>query len=76
MAKLDAVINPADLPRPTTEASDKHSDILFPFETLGLPNVVGNVSLAHPFDCGSRRVKRRGTYKPEVFKQRIDVKNR
>eukprot|EP00961_Rhodomonas_salina_P101481 1365696-Rhodomonas_salina.1 len=78
MAKLDAVINPADLPRPTTEASDKHAGILFPFETLGLPNVVGDVSLAHPsgFDSGSRHVKRQGTYKPEVFKQRIDVKNR
>eukprot|EP00961_Rhodomonas_salina_P050740 681139-Rhodomonas_salina.1 len=63
MAKLDAVINPADLPRPTTEASDKHTDILFPLETLGLPNVVGDVSLAHPFDGGSRHVKRLGTFK-------------
>eukprot|EP00961_Rhodomonas_salina_P138163 1858819-Rhodomonas_salina.1 len=78
MVKLDAVTNPADLPQPTTEASDKHADILFPFKTLGLPNVVGNVSqsLAHPFDSGSRCVKRLGTYKPEVFKQCIDVKNR
>eukprot|EP00961_Rhodomonas_salina_P244060 3297843-Rhodomonas_salina.1 len=76
MAKLDAVTNPADLPRPTTEASNKHADILFPFEPLGLPNVVDDVSLAHPFDGGSRRVKRQGTYKPEVFKQHINVKNR
>eukprot|EP00961_Rhodomonas_salina_P272358 3680435-Rhodomonas_salina.1 len=76
MAKLDAVTNPADFPLPTTEASDKHANILFPFETLGLPNVVGDVSLTHPFDGGSRRVKRLGTYKPEVFKQHIDLKNR
>eukprot|EP00961_Rhodomonas_salina_P209918 2834370-Rhodomonas_salina.1 len=75
MAKLDTVTNPADLPRPTTKASDKHTDILFPFETLGLPNGVGDVSLAHPFASGSRRVKRRGTYKPEAFKQCINVKN-
>eukprot|EP00961_Rhodomonas_salina_P161335 2171883-Rhodomonas_salina.1 len=76
MAKLDAVTNPAGLPVPTTEASDKHAGILFPFETLGLPNVVGDVSLAHPFDGGSRCVKRQGTYKPEVFKHHINVKNR
>eukprot|EP00961_Rhodomonas_salina_P066558 894194-Rhodomonas_salina.2 len=76
MAKLYAVTNPTDLPQPTTEASDKHADILFRFETLGLPNVVCNVPLAHPFDGGSRRVKRLGTYKPEVFKQCINAKNR
>eukprot|EP00961_Rhodomonas_salina_P268207 3624668-Rhodomonas_salina.1 len=75
-AKVNASVNPNNLPRPAHTFSDKHTDILFPLRgDDDNTNIVGDVSLAHPFVWKGQGRKKWGNAKPRALQDRVNNKN-
>eukprot|EP00961_Rhodomonas_salina_P225970 3055108-Rhodomonas_salina.1 len=76
LAKIDASVNPNNLPSPAHTFSDKHANILFLLcSDDDDADIVGDVSLAHPFVWKGRGREKWGNTKPLALQDRVNNKN-